>query len=183
MTILDGRENRTIFLTEDDLLGLLEIACAKNDITYSNHASFRAFLESIIPNLFQGDFSVYVPLNGAKSHCEVESDDGASMIDCNTIVKIDHRIIIVGCDGMLIGLGSGRETGTTLAIRFDFAGTNACSFTFDALDQNIGLTHFAKTLNWQGEHIAPDGLNLLAELWEESEKNSIEWVIAEEGRA
>lgn len=175
MALLDGREQRMMFLTEDDFMVVLGRAL-EDDGGFRPDKSPRELMLGLNPNFLQGDFKVYVPLNGKLHHTEVEEDTGASMIECNTVIKLDHRMVIIACDGMFIELAGWDADNRVIGLRVVFDG-NITRFVMDTFwdvqeDGQVPL-HFAKTLNWQCEHIEQDGHAVLIEYWDSMDKTKV----------
>lgn len=175
MALLDGREQRIIFLTEDDLMELLG-QVFENDGGFPPHLSPRDIMLSLNPNFLQGDFKVYVPLDGKAHHSQVEEDTGSSMIACNTVIKLGHRMTIIACNQMFIALMEPDSDNQVLGLRVTFF-DELTRFGLDAIDdvQEFGQVplYFAKSLNWQGEHITEDAHQALIDWWEESPRAEV----------
>ncbi len=175
MALLDNREQRIIFLTETNLMELLG-QTFENDGGFPPDLSPRDIMLRLNPNFLQGDFKVYVPLNGKVHHTQVEEDTGSSMIECNTVIKIGHRMVIIACDQMFIGLMAPDSKNRVLGLRLMFDG-NVTRFGIDTIDdvQESGQVPllFAKTLNWQGEHIEEEAHQTLIDWWEESPRAEV----------
>lgn len=175
MALLDGREQRIIFLTEDDLMELLGQGFDA-DGGFRPDKSPREIMQDLNPNFLQGDFKVYVPLNGKIHHSQVEEDTGSSMIDCNSVIKLGHRLTVIACDAMFIALTDRLSNGRYLGLRVTFCG-ELTSFGLDTIDdvQESGQVplYFGKSLNWQGEHIAEDAHQALIDWWETSPRAQV----------
>lgn len=176
MALLDNREQRVLALTEDDFLRLIGLSLDESG-DFPPDLPPREHMLRINPLFLQGDFRVYVPLNGKVHHSQVESDDADSMLSHNSVVKVGHRMIITACDGMFISFLPDNVGGTQWGVVLNFLGEKFTSLEFTSLEDDAehGQTplYFAKTFNWQSENIHADSHQAIIDVWEGMDKVTV----------
>ena len=176
MALLDNREQRVLALTEDDFLKLIGLSLDESG-DFPPDLSPREHMLRINPMFLQGDFRVYVPLNGKAHHSQVETDDADSMLSHNSVVKVGHRMIITACDGMFISFLPDSAGGTEYGVVLNFLGEKYTSLEFTSLEDNAehgqAPLYFAKTFNWQSENIHADSHQAIIDVWEDLAKITV----------